>query len=57
MMLARLSEIVFPTVRTPRRRTRSFGGVGRFLSQPRYRAALESRQARVIAQLPRGACG
>jgi len=30
MMLARLSEIVFPTVRTPRRRTRSFGGVGRF---------------------------
>jgi len=55
-MLDRLSEIVFPTARTPRRWTRLPGGIGRLPSHPRYRAALETRQARVIAQLPRRAC-
>jgi len=44
-MLDRLSEIVFPTARTPRRWTRLPGGIGRLPSHPRYRAALETRQA------------
>jgi len=57
MILDRLAEIVFPTARTPRRRTRSSGGVGRFLSQPRYRAVVALGQATVIAQPSRRACG